>query len=93
MGQLAFLRAFILVAIPLDANDNRRHVHVFKKGKRHLRSAAKIWIESNGEQCVEIAQSTLSASENKLMLLTSIGLSSMNKFQKHFEARKPSQRT
>ena len=33
MGQLAFLRAFILVAIPLDANDNRRHVHVFKKEK------------------------------------------------------------
>ena len=68
MGQLAFLRAFILVAIPLDANDNRRHVHVFKKGKRHLRSAAKIGIESNGEQCVEIAQSTLSASENKLIV-------------------------
>ncbi len=68
MGQLAFLKAFILVAIPLDANDNRRHLHVFKKGKRHLRSAAKIWIESNGEQCVEIAQSTLSASENKLLV-------------------------
>ena len=56
------------MAIPLDANDNRHHVHVFKKGKRHLRSAAKIWIESNGEQCVEIAQSTLSASENKLIV-------------------------
>ena len=35
MGQLAFLRMFILVAISIDANDNRRHVHVFYKGKRH----------------------------------------------------------
>ena len=68
MGQLAFLRAFILVAIPLDVNDNRRHVHVFKKGKRHLKSVAKIWIESNGEQCVEIEYSALSASENKMIV-------------------------
>ena len=35
MGQLAFLKMFILVAILLDVNDNRRHVHVFIKGKRH----------------------------------------------------------
>jgi len=41
MGQLAFLKTFILVAIPLDVNDNRRHIHVFKKGSRHLRSVAK----------------------------------------------------
>ena len=34
MGQLAFLKMFILVAISLDVNDNRRHVHVFWKGKR-----------------------------------------------------------
>lgn len=44
MGQLAFLRMFILVAISIDANDNRRHVHVFYKGKRHQHSLAKIWI-------------------------------------------------
>ena len=31
MGQLAFLKMFILVAISLDVNDNRRHVHVFWK--------------------------------------------------------------
>ena len=31
MGQLAFLKMFILVAISLDVNDNRRHVHVFEK--------------------------------------------------------------
>ena len=68
MGQLAFLRMFILVAISLDKNDNRRHVHVFRKGQRHLRSLAKIWIEKNGEQCVEIAESELSAKDNEMLV-------------------------
>ena len=67
MGQLAFLKTFILVAMSIDANDNRRHVHVFQKGQRHLKSVAKIWIESNGEKCIEIAESTLSAKENKML--------------------------
>ena len=69
MGQLAFLKAFILVAIPLDVNDNRRHVHVFKKGRRHLHSVAKIWIESDGMKCVEIVESQLSAKENNMILM------------------------
>ena len=60
MGQLAFLRLFILVAISLDVNDNRRHVHVFWKGK--------IWIEKNGEQCVEIAESELSSRDNEMLV-------------------------
>jgi len=68
MGQLAFLRMFILVAISLDVNDNRRHVHVFMKGKRHQHSLAKIWIEKNGKQCVEIAESELSAKDNELLV-------------------------
>lgn len=68
MGQLAFLKTFILVAISLDANDNRRHIHVFKKGKRHQTSLAKIWIESEGKQCVEIAESTLSTKENEMIV-------------------------
>ena len=68
MGQLAFLRMFILVAISLDVNDNRRHVHVFWKGKRHQHSLAKIWIEKNGEQCVEIADSELSAKDNEMLV-------------------------
>ena len=67
MGQLAFLKMFIIVAISLDVNDNRRHVHVFRKGTRHMRSLAKIWVESNGEKCVEIAESELSAKENKML--------------------------
>ncbi len=68
MGQLAFLQMFILVAISIDANDNRRHVHVFRKGKRHQHSLAKIWIERNGQQCVEIAESELSAKDNEMIL-------------------------
>ena len=68
MGQLAFLKMFILVAISLDINDNRRHVHVFYKGKRHQHSLAKIWIEKNGVQCVEIAESELSARENETLV-------------------------
>ncbi|MBQ7572438.1 MAG: hypothetical protein IJT19_09415 [Bacteroidaceae bacterium] len=68
MGQLAFLRMFILVAISLDVNDNRRHVHVFRKGRRHQHSLAKIWIEKNGEQCVEIAESELTTRENEVLV-------------------------
>ena len=68
MGQLAFLRMFILVAISIDAHDNRRHVHVFYKGKRHQHSLAKIWIESNGQQCVEVAESSLSAKDNEMLV-------------------------
>lgn len=68
MGQLAFLRMFILVAISLDVNDNRRHVHIFRKGLRHQHSLAKIWIEKNGEQCVEIAESELSAKDNEMLV-------------------------
>ena len=68
MGQLAFLRMFILVAISLDVNDNRRHVHVFYKGKRHQHSLAKIWIEKNGIQCVEIAESELSEKDNEMLI-------------------------
>ena len=68
MGQLAFLRMFILVAISLDVNDNRRHVHVFRKGKRHQHSLAKIWIEKDGLQCVEIAESVLSSKENEMLV-------------------------
>lgn len=71
MGQLAFLKMFLLVSIPTDVNDNRRHVHVFRKGGRHLRSVAKIWIERGGEKCVEIAESELSAKDNE-MLITAI---------------------
>ena len=68
MGQLAFLKMFILVAISLDVNDKRRHVHVFRKGMRHQHSLAKIWIEKNGKQCVEIAESELLTKDNEMLV-------------------------
>ena len=68
MGQLAFLKMFLLVSIPTDVNDNRRHVHIFRKGNRHMRSIAKIWIEQNGKKCVEIAESQLSTKDNEMIV-------------------------
>ena len=68
MGQLAFIKLFMLVSIPTDINDNRRHVHVFYRNGRHQRSVAKIWIEKDGVQCVEIAESALTAKENKMLM-------------------------
>lgn len=68
MGQLAFLRMFLLVSIPTDVNDNRRHIHVFRKGGRHLHSVAKIWIERNGSKDIEIAESLLSAKDNAMLV-------------------------
>lgn len=59
---------FMFVSIPRDINDNRRHVHIFKKGGRHLHSAAKIWIEKNGQRCVEIAESQLTSKENQMLI-------------------------
>ena len=76
MGQLAFLRMFILVSISADIKDNRRHVHVFKKGGRHRQSVAKIWIESDGHKCIKIAESQLSVRENKMI---------MNAIDKHWD--------
>ena len=68
MGQLAFIKMFLLVSIPTDVNDNRRHIHVFRKGCRHLHSVAKIWIERNGSKDIEIAESLLSAKDNAMLV-------------------------
>lgn len=68
MGQLAFIKMFLLVSIPTDVNDNRRHIHVFRKGGRHLHSVAKIWIERNGIKDIEIAESELNAKDNALIV-------------------------
>ena len=68
MGQLAFLKMFILVSIPVAKLDNWRHVHVFYRNGRHQRSVAKIWIEKNGRPCVEIAESSLTPKENKMLV-------------------------
>jgi len=68
MGQLAFLKMFLLISIPTDINDNRRHIHIFRKGARHLKSVAKIWIEKNGDPYVEIAYSELTPKENAMLV-------------------------
>lgn len=74
MGQLAliylFLRAYVLVSIPVDKYENRRHVHVFPrlKGARGKHSVAKIWLETNGVPDVEIYESSLSTKENELLV-------------------------
>ena len=52
----------------ININDNRRHVHIFYKGKRDQECAAKFWIEANGEKCIEIAYSKLSAKENEAIM-------------------------
>lgn len=53
--QLAFLKLFILVAISLDRNDNRRHVHVFYKGNRHWEFInEQITRAFNGEKTISI---------------------------------------
>ena len=68
MGQLAFIKMFLLVSIPTDVNDNRRYIHVFRKGGRHLHSVAKIWIERDGNKDIEIAESLLSAKDNAILV-------------------------
>ena len=59
---------FLLISIPTDINDNRRHIHIFRKGGRHLRSVAKIWIERDGLKCVEVDYSELSTKENEMLV-------------------------
>lgn len=74
MGQLAllylFLRAYVLVSIPVDKYEDRRHVHVFPrlKGARGKHSVAKIWLETNGVPDVKIYESSLSTKENELLV-------------------------
>ena len=74
MGQLAllylWLKACVLVSIPIDKFENRRHVHVFPRlrGARGKYSVAKVWLESHGQKQVEIYESSLSAKENDLLL-------------------------
>lgn len=66
MGKLALILCFILSVFPADATENRRHIHVVKRGsKRSHRgnTVAKIWIEENGKKKIEIAWSELSPSE------------------------------
>lgn len=71
MGKLAFILHYILSVFPADKDENRRHVHVVRRGGKHTHrgnTVAKIWIEENGEKTVEVAWSELDASEEKLII-------------------------
>lgn len=71
MGKLALLLSFILSVFPADANENRRHIHIVKRGHKNShrgQTVAKIWIEKDGKKCIEIAWSELSAAEEDVIL-------------------------
>lgn len=71
MGKLMLFLYFILSVFPTDATENRRHIHVVRRGSRKSHrgdTVAKIWIEENGEKMIEIAWSALSASEEAEIL-------------------------
>lgn len=62
---------FILSVFPADATENRRHIHVVRRGNKKSHrgdTVAKIWIEENGEKKIEIAWSELSATEEAEIL-------------------------
>ena len=57
---------FILSVFPADAMENRRHIHVVRRGSKKSHrgdTVAKIWIEENGEKKIEVAWSELTADE------------------------------
>ena len=68
MGQIAWISVYMLVILPIDINDNRRHVHVFYRGKRNQECVAKYWIERNGEKFIEVAYSRLSAKDDMMIM-------------------------
>jgi hypothetical protein len=66
MGKLMLIYCFILSVFPADVGENRRHIHVVRRGneKSHRGdTVAKIWIEENGEKSIEVAWSELSSDE------------------------------
>ena len=68
MGKLMFLLYFILSVFPADATENRRHIHVVRRGSKKSHrgdTVAKIWIEENGLKKIEVAWSELTSSEEE----------------------------
>ena len=66
MGKLMFLMYFILSVFPADATENRRHIHIVRRGSKKSHrgdTVAKIWIEEKGQKKIEIAWSELNADE------------------------------
>lgn len=66
MRKLIYFLCFILSVFPADANENRRHVHISRKGDKKSHrgdTVAKIWIEENGQKKIEVCWSELSAKD------------------------------
>ena len=62
---------FILSVFPADATENRRHIHVVRRGSKKSHrgdTVAKIWIEENGQKKIEMAWSELTADEEAKIL-------------------------
>ena len=71
MGKLMLFLYFILSVFPADATENRRHIHVVRRGSKKSHrgdTVAKIWIEQNGEKKIEVAWSELNADEESEIL-------------------------
>jgi hypothetical protein len=71
MGKLMILLYFILSVFPADATENRRHIHVVRRGSKKSHrgdTVAKIWIEENGQKKIEVAWSELSSDEETLII-------------------------
>lgn len=71
MGKLMILLYFILSVFPADATENRRHIHVVRRGSKKSHrgdTVAKIWIEENGQKKIDIAWSELSTDEEALIM-------------------------
>ena len=71
MGKLMLLLYFILSVFPADATENRRHIHVVRRGSKKSHrgnTVAKIWIEENGQKKIEVAWSELTADEEALII-------------------------
>lgn len=71
MGKILYFLCFILSVFPTDINENRRHIHVIRRGskKSHIgNTVAKIWIEENGKKKIDVAWSELSSDENKMII-------------------------
>ena len=71
MGKLMLLLYFILSVFPADAMENRRHIHVVRRGSKKSHrgnTVAKIWIEENGQKKIEVAWSDLNATEEAEVL-------------------------
>ena len=73
MGKLMLLLYFILSVFPADATENRRHIHVVRRGSKKSHrgdTVAKRGIEENGEKKIEVAWSELTADEETLIIET-----------------------